>query len=294
MLVVSDEIGGTASDEAVINVDGEDGNVIAITGGKHAGIGVVDSESNIFKGAAQSVVPFAPGLFEAIEGLVEVLDLLPLIVVAGGRLHINIFVVIEFAIEVGAIEVESVGVPVVSGCDCENESEAGEFGNGGKGVKVVDAKFLCESLRNEARLVFFDGSVGLSFDAENPFAANNILAGGLGYYSPSACFFKCGEFMIHGFAPFWPVGMGSGLSEGFWVVVGFSHGSFKELLIVCKVNEVEGVEVGGKCAGRAGVRPVWVHPTALCFSGRLVEFFTCDGFASSNAGGFLRELCYAR
>jgi hypothetical protein len=38
----------------------------AVAGGKHAGIGVIDGKIEFFEGVAQSVVPFAPGLFEAI------------------------------------------------------------------------------------------------------------------------------------------------------------------------------------------------------------------------------------
>ena len=87
------------------------------------------------------------------------------------------------------------------GSDGENDAEAGEMGDWGKGVEVVDAEFLSESLCNEACFVFLDSPIGLAFDLKDPLAAYNILVGRSRYGNPGTSFFKHGDFAVHGGLP---------------------------------------------------------------------------------------------
>ena len=132
----------------------------------------------------------------------EALDVLPLNVIAGGWLHVNFFVGVEFAIEVGTIEVESVNIPVIAGGNGENESKTGETCNWGEGVEVVNAKLLCEASSDEAGLVLFYGPIGLPFDVKNPFAADDVLVGGSGNVNPGSHTFEAVDFTVHGLLPF--------------------------------------------------------------------------------------------
>jgi hypothetical protein len=75
---------------------------------------------------AECVVPSAPSLLEAIKGLTQAFDELPLILIPGGCLHVNFFVVAEFAVEICAVKVESVDLPVVACGDGEDNADIGE------------------------------------------------------------------------------------------------------------------------------------------------------------------------
>jgi hypothetical protein len=55
---------------------------------------------------AEGFIPFLPCLFESVKQFVKSLNLLPLSFISGWLMHVKLFVVIEFAIEVGTIEVE--------------------------------------------------------------------------------------------------------------------------------------------------------------------------------------------
>ena len=104
-------------------------------------------------------------------------------------MHVNVFVFAKFAVEVGAIEIKCVDDPVVSGGVREYNAEACESRDWGESVEIIDALSLSESARYEARLVFFDSSIGFPFDSENPLAADDILAGGFRDGDPSSRFF---------------------------------------------------------------------------------------------------------
>lgn len=110
---------------------------------------------------AKCVIPLVSGLFEAIKGLVEVFDQLPLIVVAGGRLHVDVFIFTQLSIEVCAVEVKCVDVPVMSGGDSENGVETREFSNRRESVEIVHTKLLHKPLCNEVCLVFFNKTIGV-------------------------------------------------------------------------------------------------------------------------------------
>jgi hypothetical protein len=95
-------------------MDSEDGGVVFVVGGKDTRFGIVDLESEIIEGTAEGFVPLVPGLFEAIERFAKVFDGLPLIVIARGCLHVDVFIVTELSVEICPVEVKSVDLPVIS------------------------------------------------------------------------------------------------------------------------------------------------------------------------------------
>ena len=89
----------------------------------------------------------------------------------------NFFAVVQLTIEVRAVKIEGVSIPIIASSDGEDGPEAGEFGDGGKGVKIVHASLLCEPLHYKPGLVLLNRPIGIVLDTKDPFAANNILVG---------------------------------------------------------------------------------------------------------------------
>jgi hypothetical protein len=73
-LIVHDKIARATGHDAIINVDGEDKDMILHAGMKYTRICVTDSEAEVSKDAAQSVIPFAACLLQAVQRLVQPLD----------------------------------------------------------------------------------------------------------------------------------------------------------------------------------------------------------------------------
>jgi len=115
----------------------------------------------------------------------------------------------------------SVDVPVVAGGVSEDDPKAGEPCDWGECVEVIDAVFLSESTCDEARLVLFDGPVGLPLDSENPLAADNVLAGGSQDSGPRSGLLQSGDFAVHGLLPLGPIGAGPRLCESLRVAWNF-------------------------------------------------------------------------
>lgn len=209
----------------------------------------------------------------------EAFDILPLNIITGGWLQVNFFVRVEFTIEICAVEVKGVDVPVVTSGNGEDVSETGEACNWGKGVEIVDAKFLCEASGNEAGLILFYGPVGLPFDAENPFASDDVFAGRSLNICPGFGFVEGSNFAIHRLLPFWPVGARSCLIECFRIVLYFRYGCFKEVFTFGEVGEVARSGVVGVCASVIIMGMIGVHPAAHGSGRWCVIFFTCGSFS---------------
>jgi hypothetical protein len=62
-------------------------------------------------------------------------------------------------------------------------------------------RYLCESLRYEARFVLVYAAVGLALDAKDPLAANNVAASGARDRFPGARVFECLDLAIHRLEP---------------------------------------------------------------------------------------------
>ena len=146
------------------------------------------------------------------------LDELPLILISQGWLHVDVFIVVEFAIEVCAIKVESVDLPVIVCGDGKNSADAGESRNWRIGVKVIYTKPLCETTSYKAGLVLLGSAVGVALDAENPFAANDVLSGRSRNVSPSSGVMQCIHLAVHSFFPFGQIRSGSCLCESLWII----------------------------------------------------------------------------
>ena len=74
-------------------------------------------------------------------------------------MHVNILISVEFAIEVGAIKVEGVNLPVIICSNGKNGVEADKLSNWRGGVKVVDTELLCESTCYKACLILLNGAI---------------------------------------------------------------------------------------------------------------------------------------
>ena len=146
------------------------------------------------------------------------LDELPLILISWGWLHVDVFIVVEFAIEVCAIKVEGVDLPVIACGDGKDGKDAGESCDWRISVKIIYAKPLCKSTSYEAGLVLLDSTVGVALDAENPFAANDVLSSRSRNVSPSSGVVQRLHLAVHSFFPFGPIGSGLCLCERLWIV----------------------------------------------------------------------------
>ena len=205
--------------------------------------------------------------------------MLPLTGVSGGRLHVDFFIVAKFAIEVGAIEVEGVGVPVVASGDGEDDAKAGKLRNGGESVEVIHAELLRESLCDEACFVLFDSTVGLPLDAKDPFASDDILVGGSGNVDPGSHTFEGADFTVHGLLPFRPVCAGLCFFKRFGVILKFGGGRFEEGFRVCEISIVAVCKVVGVRARVTGVLVVRMHIVTCGTTGGFIKFFACCSFS---------------
>src|SRR5229473_3499552 len=105
--VLGDKIRGTAGEDTIIDMDSKDEGV---TGGfrqEHSWVCSANTESQVSKCTAEGFIPFSPCLFESVKRFVKSLDqVLPLSFISRWFVHVDLFIIIEFAIEVGTIEVE--------------------------------------------------------------------------------------------------------------------------------------------------------------------------------------------
>ena len=75
--------------------------------------------------------------------------------------------------------------------DGQNGAQARKSYDRGVGIIEIYTIYLCKASRNEARFVFVYSAVGFAFNAEDPFAANNILIGRSRNFFPSFGFAEC-------------------------------------------------------------------------------------------------------
>src|SRR3984885_579581 len=97
-----------------------------------------------------------------------------IVIVARRRLHIDFFIVVKFAIEKRAYEIETFYVPIVARRYGKNEANAGKPGDWRIGIKIIQAIYLGESSGYEACFVLVNAAIGVALDVEDPFAADNI------------------------------------------------------------------------------------------------------------------------
>src|SRR6267142_36324 len=123
----------------------------------------------------QRIVPFPPGLFQAIQCLEQLFDCArSACLVSRWLLHVDLLVHIQLSIEVCGVEVECFYVPVVVCDDGEDEAEACELCDWGICVVVVNPINLREALCYQACLVLIYASVCFPLETEDPLAPDGV------------------------------------------------------------------------------------------------------------------------
>ncbi|CAI7915285.1 unnamed protein product [Closterium sp. NIES-53] len=94
------------------------------------------------------------------------------------------------------------------------------------GLIKINTMALIKATQNPAGFEAFDGAVGGSFDAEDPFARENTspLQHGAVSQNPGFASFESRDFEVHSCAPFSGIEAGEGLGAGFWVQQPFGGG----------------------------------------------------------------------
>src|SRR6266702_1494195 len=86
---------------------------------------LANTESEVSECARKCIVPLSPRLLQPIKRLAKSLHCSLVAVVTRRWIHIDFFIVIQFAVEIHTIEIEAFDVPVEAHGDGENGSETG-------------------------------------------------------------------------------------------------------------------------------------------------------------------------
>src|SRR6266404_11498 len=119
--------------------------------------------------------------------------------------HIYFFAVFEFPIEVCAVKVESVDLPVVPSSHSQEKADASKSCNRRVCVIVIYAVDLSKTTSYKMCLVFLDRAVCFPLDTVNPFFSHNLLMCRLWDVTPCASAIKSGDLCNHGLLPAWPI-----------------------------------------------------------------------------------------
>src|SRR6266702_616108 len=82
--------------------------VLASVSVEYSGRKLANVEPKVSEGTCEGIVPFLPGLLQAIQRFLEVLDSTLVAVIAGQVLHVDVLLLIELPVEVRPVEVEGV------------------------------------------------------------------------------------------------------------------------------------------------------------------------------------------
>ena len=118
-------------------MDRKDKYVIFNASVKHSWISMGCAEAQTVKGVYKSVIPLVACLFKSIEQFSKSLNSVCIIFVAWRRLHIDYFIVIEFANEICSNKVETFYFPVISHSYCKDNANAGKSDNWQISVEVI-------------------------------------------------------------------------------------------------------------------------------------------------------------
>src|SRR6266702_2787370 len=86
---------------------------------------LANTESEVSKCVRKCIVPLSPHLLQPIKRLAKSLHYSLVAVVTRRRIHIDFFIVVQFAVEIHAIKIEAFDVPVKARSDGKNGSETG-------------------------------------------------------------------------------------------------------------------------------------------------------------------------
>ena len=112
-LVVLHKLRRAAGDGAVVHMDGNDGQMVAVACMEYSRVCITNAETKVSEGTFEHVIPLLPSLLEPVKGLLEVFDGVVIFIVAGRVLHVNIFIFPQLPIEIRSIEVKAINVPIL-------------------------------------------------------------------------------------------------------------------------------------------------------------------------------------
>jgi hypothetical protein len=135
LLVICNQCGRYACNNAVIHMNCKDEGMFSSSKVEDSRVCLHDIETKVSEGMHKGIIPSLASLLESIKRLVQPLDAAITFLVAWGLLHVNVFSLTNLSIEVRAIEVKGINLPVVGHSNCEDESNAGYLGHRGVGVR---------------------------------------------------------------------------------------------------------------------------------------------------------------
>jgi len=165
------------SDCAIIDVNGKDNDSPGRPGIKDTMVILGAFEAQVDKRLIERLVPGTACLLESVNCLSKLGDETAAIrsfESARWKLHEDLL--IEISIKECTEEIEDLDRPVFSSGHGEDSTKAGEFGNGCKGLSVVDTIDLGETSSDKTAFVLGNLALGVLLDLEDPFGPNDVLA----------------------------------------------------------------------------------------------------------------------
>src|ERR1700677_408771 len=101
----------------------QDKNVLANLGNEHPWICLANRETDISKRARKGIIPLSPRLLQSVKRFAKPLYDIGVGVVSGWSMHVNFLIIVQFAIEISCIEIETFDFPVVACGDSEDGAE---------------------------------------------------------------------------------------------------------------------------------------------------------------------------
>ena len=118
------------------------------------------------------MIPNLSGLFETVEGAIELENLAIVTVNAFGDPHVDLLV--EGAVEIRLVDIGLMIEEVVSSGECEENADRNELGNGYESLTKVYSRPLQEALCDESNLVPQDATVLVLLATENETTSDDL------------------------------------------------------------------------------------------------------------------------
>ncbi len=107
----------------------QDKNVLAYTSEERPRISLANGKPKISECTRKCVVPLSPRLFQSVERLLKPLYEASVAVIAWRRGHVNLLVSVQFAVQVSAIKIKTLDLPIETCSNSENETKARQLSN---------------------------------------------------------------------------------------------------------------------------------------------------------------------
>ena len=122
----------------------------------------------------KSIILFVASLLKPVKRLLKLFNSLRIVIIARRGLHIYNFIVVKFAIEVHAYEIETFYLSVVACRYCKNKMNTRKSGNWQICIKIIQAIYLSKLSSYEVGFVLVNTAVSVALNVENPFAVDYI------------------------------------------------------------------------------------------------------------------------